>query len=376
MLRSSRLFLVFAIPLLFAAPARAQDMVLGKTKNEWLTMLTSDDKPLNRKAAVLALSVLWLKDRDVLPVFIKALTSDKDEQVRLQIATVMSGLNAGPSGELRDALPTLADVLKEDKSAAVRAACASLMTKLGENARPALTRLIGALKDSDAGVRANAVEAIGKIGPEAKSAIPEILPLLKDADAGVRLNTVFACRGFGADAAVVVPDLLQVLEKDGSDDVRREVAKTLASIGASSAKLVLPALVKQMRDEKSAEVRRQLAQTLGKLGDIKTIVKDVFDLIKNEKDHTVRLYLARSIPGALSGGLQENVKDYAVWLGRDPDGEVRLALVQELGALGPAAKEALDALIAAESDVVIQVREAAREAVLQVKGLAKKEPKK
>ena len=70
------------------------------------------------------------------------------------------------------------------------------------------------------------------------------------------------------------------------------------------------------------------------------------------------------------------MKDYAVWLGREPDGEVRLALVQELGGLGPAAKEALDALAAAESDVVIQVREAAREAVLQVKGLAKKEPKK
>ena len=37
------------------------------------------------------------------------------------------------------------------------------------------------------------------------------------------------------------------------------------------------------------------------MGDIKSIVKDVFDLIKNEKDHTVRLYLARSIP-ALSAG--------------------------------------------------------------------------
>ena len=95
-------------------------MVLGKTKGEWLTMLAADEKPLNRKAAVLALSVLWLKDKEVLPAFIKALTSDKDEQVRLQIATVMGGLDASSKGELGDALPTLADVLKDDKSAAVR----------------------------------------------------------------------------------------------------------------------------------------------------------------------------------------------------------------------------------------------------------------
>ncbi len=179
-----------------------------------------------------------------------------------------------------------------------------------------------------------------------------MLPLLKiDADAGVRLNAAFAYRGLGTDASVVIPDLLVVLEKDAADDVRREVAKTLMYIGADSAKLILPALVKQMRDEKSAEVRRQLAHTLGKMGDIKSVVKDVFDLIKNEKDHTVRLYLARSIPGALSGGLQENVKDYAVWLGREPDGEVES---WQLGpgtgrALGSAAKEALDALSAAES---------------------------
>jgi HEAT repeats len=104
-------------------------------------------------------------------------------------------------------------------------------------------------------------------------------------------------------------------------------------------------------------------------------MKEILEVLRNDKDRTVRLHLVRSIPTCLGSGMKEYVKDYADWLNKEPDADVRLAIIQELGALGPAGNEALDALAVAESDVVLQVREAARQAIVQIKEVPKKEPK-
>ena len=119
--------------------------------------------------------------------------------------------------------------------------------------------------------------------------------------------------------------------------------RTLALIGGSAAKTSLPTVIKSLQNDKSDEVRRQLALTLGKMGDIKPVIKEVLDVLKSDKDRTVRLYLVRSIPTCLGSGMKDHVKDYADWLNKEPDADVRLAIIQELGALGPAGKEALDA---------------------------------
>jgi len=60
------------------------------------------------------------------------------------------------------------------------------------------------------------------------------------------------------------------------------------------------------------------------------------------------------------------VKELADQLIKDPEGDVRLAIVQELGALGPAAKDALPALKRAVTDVQLSVRDAAKAAVKKV----------
>jgi HEAT repeat protein len=377
MTRIRRFLVAVALPMLFVAwprPATAQQdgKVLDKTKAEWLAILDdASAKPRMRKAAVIALSIFGPGEADVLPALSKALSSDKDEAVRVQIASVLGSVKPGA---LRDSLPTLADVLKDDKSSAVRAATANLIGKLGELAKPALSVLVRALKDADASVRASAVEAIGQTGAEAKTAINDMLPLLKDADASVRYSTAFALGRFGPDAAAAIPELLQVLEKDSSAVARHEVARILGLIGGSSGKTVVPALVKALQNDKSDDVRRQLALTLAKMGDIKGEMKEILDVLKNDKDRTVRLYMIRSIPKCLGSAMKDYVKDYAEWLGKEPDADGRLAIIEELGALGPAAKEALDALTRAESDVVLQVREAARQAIIHINTTAKKGP--
>ena len=71
---------------------------------------------------------------------------------------------------------------------------------------------------------------------------------------------------------------------------------------------------------------------------------------------------------SLGDGLRAYVKDLADQLIADKDGDVRLALVQQLGGLGPAAKEALPALNRAVADVQLSVRDEAKKAVKKVVG--------
>ena len=377
MSRAIRILAAALLPILcMASPARSQEdgKVLDKTKVEWLSILEKDEKTRMRKAAVIALGIFGPAQKDILPVLGNSLAKDKEEDVRVQIVLTLKSLD--PKKELRDLLPLLADVLKDDKSAAVRTGAAELIGRLGEYAKPALKTLIAALKDSDVGVRAAAADALGKIGPDAKAAVPEMLPLLKESDASVRFTTIFAYSRIGPAAAFVAPDINIIFETDPSSDVRREAARTLGLIGTSATRFVLPTIIKVLREDKSEEVRRQAAQTLAKMGDIKPVMKETLEIFRADKDRYVRLHLVRSIAAALGSNLKDYVKDLADWLNKDPDADVRLAIVQELGDLGVAAKEAIPALLDAENDVVIPVREAAKQAVLQVKGLAKKEPKK
>ncbi len=365
--------LVFAVLFTFLSPQARADgdgKILDKTKDEWLAILANDEKPRMRKAAVIALGIYGPGQRDVLPALNKALLGDKDDSVRVQIIQVMGSIDRK---ELRDALPTLSDALKDDKSSSVKAGAAGVMGKLGELAKPALNTLIICLKDPDVRVRAAAVDTIGKIGPDAaKPAMAEMLPLLKDTDSLVRYSTVSSYGRMGLDASFVVPDILQVLESDSAPDVRREAAHTLALIGSTTPKLVLPAAIKALQNDKSEEVRRQLAVALATMGDIRGAMTEILSILRSDKDPGVRVQLVRSISGALGSELKAYVKDLAEWLPKEPDSDARLAIIQELGALGPGASDGLEALKRCENDVVLQVRDAAKQAVRQVKGIAKK----
>jgi HEAT repeat protein len=373
---SALLTAIFFLSL--AGPARSEDdEILGKKKAEWLIILEKHEKPELRKAAVIALGIIGPGKKDILPVLVKALDKDKDDGVKLQIVSILGNLEAK---ELRDTLETLADVLKKkSESAAVKAGAATVIGKIGLSAKPALSTLIAALKEPDASVKAAAVEAIGRIGPEAaKPAMVEMLPLLKNPELSVRFATIYAFSRLGPEAVFVVPDLNQVLESDASADVRQEAAKTIGMFGPAAGKFGVPALVKALREDKSEEVRRKAATALGKMGaEIKPAVATMKEAMRKDSDRTVRLHLVRALSSALGNDLKDLVKDLAECLGKEPDGDVRLAIIQELGALGPPAKEAVKALRDAESDLILQVREAARMALKQIEPPKKKEePKK
>ena len=374
----------------------------GKTKSQWLKALKEDSSPRGREVAILVLSTMENRDlamveavvdallgdkaervrskavdgvyamllkretRDqnaLLDALGKSVSSDMSETVRLKTASIIKELK---KEDLRRLAPILADVLKAEKSVQVKVAVATALGKTGENAKTILKGMIEALKDPDPAVRAAVADAFGRIGFEAAEAVPALKPLLKDADPGVRLASAFALGRVGPDAASAIPELSQALAGDTDTAVRKESARAFAYLGLD-AKSTVPALAKALREDKSEEVRQQAALALGKMrGETTGVAPAMIEAMKKDADKTVRIFVTHALGDSLGDGLRAYVKDMAEQLVKEAEGDVRIALIQELGALGPAAKDALPALNMRVTDVQLSVRDEAKKAVKKV----------
>jgi len=399
---------VFAslIAVAFASNVFAADeqKVEGRTKTEWIKIYQDEKSmPRARAGAIAALCQFEQRDGAIISTVSTALLQDKADRVRLiavqgviailakstrdeaaLVDALGKSLSTDASEEirrknaelikelkkeyLRRLAPVVADVLKSDKSPAVRAAAAVVLGRTEEHAKTVLAAMVDALKDSDPTVRAAVAESFGRIGDEAKVAVPGLKTLLKDMDASVRLAGTFALGRVGPEGASAVPELMAVLASDMDTAVRKEAARAFSLLGLD-AKAGVPALAKALREDKSEEVRQQAATALGKMrGETRDAVAAMIDAMKNDKDKTVRVFVIHALGDSLGDGLRGYVKDFADQLIKDPEADVRLALVQELGQLGPAAKEALPALQRAATDVQLSVRNEAKAAVKKVMG--------
>ena len=92
----------------------------------------------------------------------------------------------------------------------------------------------------------------------------------------------------------------------------------------------------------------------------------MIESMKKDADKTVRIFVTHALGDSLGDGLRAYVKDLAEQLVKEMEGDVRIAIIQELGALGPAAKDALPALNMRVTDVQLSVRDEAKKAVKKV----------
>lgn len=358
-----RLLTIFALLLLLPVAARSDDepVVQGIKKSEWIKML---DEPSVRKrrAAVLALGVIGPLHKDVVPALGKALR-DKEPSVRQESMNV---LGAFEKDQIRELVPDFADLLKEEPQADIRRQAATLLGRIGGLAKPAINRLTLTLGDKENSVRIASAEALGRIGPDAKEACPAFTALLKDKDPGIRTAGVFALGRIGTENAEQLDLLIKLFLADESVDVRREASRSVGLLEIDPKK-ALPFFLKSLETDPSPDVRQQSALALGKIGAEVGNSKDaVLKALNNDKDRGVRVYLVRSLSSALGEKLIDLVPDLLKRLKEDPEGEVRLAIVQEIGNLGPSAKAAAPALNIAQQDVQIAVREAAKVALKRV----------
>jgi HEAT repeat protein len=186
---------------------------------------------------------------------------------------------------------------------------------------------------TDRFTRIYVLQTLSRFEGEAETVVPALLAGFRDvgADAKVRETAAEALGRLGEAAASAAPDLTNALKsKAVPAPVRRACALALARIGPDP-KLTWPALEVALKDP-DASVRTQAIRLAGVVG--------------RGEPAAVRALIARCD--------DENV-------------EARLAAIQELGQLGPAAKDAEATLRGlARNDSRTSIREAAEAALKKI----------
>jgi HEAT repeat protein len=185
-----------------------------------LVGLLEDRNALVRTAAARALGQIGPAARETTPVVVHAL-HDSSADVRAHAAWALGQMSAGPP-----AIAPLVEAL-DDEDSEVRRYAANALMKHGKDAGAAVPRHTELLVDPAVGPTAGA--ALGAIGPAARPAIPRLIAAMRKDQTLTRANHVTALGEFGPDARDALPDLLPLL-RDADPFVRECAGKAVAKI--------------------------------------------------------------------------------------------------------------------------------------------------
>ena len=220
-----------------------------------------------------------------------------------------------------DAVAELAEALCEDRDEYVRVRAAEALAAMGPAAADAAPILVEALDRPGVHVKAAAARALGEIGVVAADAIPALTVALERSEPHILDAALYAARKIGSAAA---PALITALRNPYRASTRCGAAEALAEIGSVAAGDAVPALILALGDPEE-DVSTAAKAALQRLGDA-------------------------DVP-ALAAALQSK------------DVRIRRGVAAALGALGPAAAEALPALAPALADADADVGAAAAAAL-------------
>ena len=393
----ARLAGVFTFALLAVALARADDTEPkydGKKMSQWVDTLQNDPVARRRAIAVDALGKIWHanEDKKALANICRALRRDSSAAVRTRAAVVLGGLTQKDS---KHSIDDLVAALGTEKESRVRKEIIATLAKYPEACVLAVEPLTAALKDSNVAVKVAAAEALAIAGDKAKSAAPGLVPLLKDADKGVRRAAVYALgRIHPEGAATIAVTMATMLGAEKDSGMKRELIAALG-LFAEKSEPVVKALTAALADTDAA-VRRSAARTLGTFGtSAAPAAETLLHVATTDKVDDIRVDAVRAFGTALGpAGVKTRLKDLLPRL--DPktetSGDVRLAVVGEVGALGyehlgvdlvsrdPKVKAAAETTLATlrkrRGDPQLAVRDAADRAIHAIitKPVPKKDP--
>lgn len=166
------------------------------------------------------------------PALRAALRDDKEPEAAARILAWI-----GPPAT--DAVPDLIALLqRRTASAAARGAAAVALGHIGEPNAEIVPALSAALGDGKKEVRSAAADALGWIGPSAREALPALLAALKDEEVSV-VNQACTALSFIGESAAAAP-LVELFHK-GPAETQAEAGRALWRLGAK-AESILPAL--------------------------------------------------------------------------------------------------------------------------------------
>jgi HEAT repeat protein len=367
MRRLSVFFILLAAPLA-AARQDADPPHDGKKASEWVKTLQTDASARQRALAVGALAKLWADHRfkESLPMIGRSLRLDSSVAVRANAAAALGALKPE---DAKFVAADLVDALKVEREPRVRKEIATTLGRLPDAARVAVAPLTAALKDADPGTRAAAADALARAGGDAKAAAPDLLALLADKEPAVRRAAVFAAARIEPDDSRAAAAALTPLLKTETDaDLKRELVVSLGLLGERSREVV--EAIAACLDDPDDETCRTAARTLNTFRAAAGPAADkLLALATSKRGKDLRLDGVRGFCSAHGPALKEHVGKLLPVMAADPDFEVRLAVVEELAALGGEVKDdkaVMDALRLRQSDPQVKVREAAAAAVRRI----------
>jgi len=356
----------------------------GKKASEWVDTLVNGTSARQRALAVEALSKLWIEKRyeESIGQIGRALRVDSSAAVRTQAAIALGGLREveiayfikdKESAGVKD----LVDAMGTEKESRVRKEIAKAIGHFPVVAKLAVVQLTGALKDPDPSTRAAIAEALGITGSDGKSAAAGLAPLLTDEDKSVKRAAVISLGRISPEGATTIAETMaKMLDTEKESDMRIELVTSIGLLGEKSAAVVaaLTALLTSPEDE----LRRRVVRTLGTFGtSAKPASETLYKLAGADKLKDIRVDAVRGFGSALGPAEEKaRVKDLVALL-MDPEYEVRLVVVEEIGSLGTellADQGTIKALRVRESDPHPKVRDAAKNALAKIH--KKPEPKK
>jgi len=339
----------------------------GKKGSEWVKSLIDDTSARKRALAVVALGKLWDEKRyfESLPSISRSLRLDSSAAVRTQAAIVLAGLK---ESDIKLVGKDLIDALGTEKESRVRREIAIALGRYSFLAKAGVANLTNALKDTESDTLIAVADALAQAGSDAKSAAASLAPMLHNKEKAIRRAAVIALGRTSPEGAPAVAETMaRMLEIEKDLEMRVELIASLGLLGEKSA-VVVEALVKLLGDPED-ELRRRSARTLGAFGTAAAPAADaLIKAARDEKVKDIRVDAVRAFGSVLGPGLKGRVRDLLAILS-DREYEVRLAIVEEVGALGNDVKddvETLKVLRGRLSDPHVKVREAASIALRKI----------
>ncbi len=375
------LSLTLSAMVLVGTPVRAADdnpEYNGLRLDKWDAMLRGElQNPRLRRVALVSMGQIAsdhsANQKVVKPVMTavgRTLKQDSVPSVRKQAAEVIGAMAVklldDKTADTNSVLLDLGENLRVEKESDVRREVAVALGRFGKDAKGAVAALTTVLADNDAATRAAAADTLGRIGLGASGAADALIALLKETDSTVRGAAIFALGRIEPDEpSKVAAALLPLVKGETVVELRRAVLTSLGLLADRSPATVMGTAA-GLQDA-DVEVRRQAAQAMGKyVGGGKLAEKELKKAFEEDKDKQVRGAALRALCEGFGPDAKVLIPVIVARLKIEPEFDVRIAIIEELGALGAEGKDAIPALREAQRDAQTKVREAATAAIKRI----------
>lgn len=307
-----------------------------------LVTCTTHADPRVRRAAVRALRRLCPSPQELAPLLSGQL-ADVDPSVVMPALHTLADMDD-------DAVPFLLEALKQPKS---RYWATVALTEIGPEAAPAADMLAQLASEGETQERIQALLALAAIGEKAATASPVMIKAIESDDAAVRFPAAFAL------GSVRAADADAVLEKVAGDDdpFLAEVASWARARIHPDDKAIVDEAVKRLRTGLHSDRPNERSAAASGLSDL---AEKLEEPVRRELAGEFADLLSDPVESVGLGGgaalIRLGASAVDTLRERLSDPALRGRVLEILGAIGPAAKPAVDDMIKALSDADPAVR--------------------